>query len=193
MMPEAELRRLERARAGTLALIEGRSQEALDRRPATKGWSVGEILDHLLRAEAANREDIRTLIGLARSGREPYLRRGLTPTGLAPAFVPRGLLPYLSVPASIATLFVPISVRELMVRSRLFPASASAELQPVHGRPAGELRSQLAASVAETRALLAANDSLDCHRMTVQHPFLGANDVHDILRLTAAHEERHQD
>lgn len=193
MIPELELQRLERARAGTLALIGGLSQADLDRRPAADGWSVGEILDHLLRAEASNRDDIRTLIELARSGREPYLRRELTTTGLAPAFVPRSLLPYLSLPTSMITLFLPIAVRELMVRSRLLPASASTELWPLRGRPAGELRSQLAASVAETRALLAANAILDYRRMTVQHPALGANDVHDILRLTAAHEERHQD
>lgn len=193
MIPEAELARLERVRALTLALVDGLSQQEFDRQGSAGGWSVGEILDHLLRAEKVNRDQIRALIELARSGREPYIRRNLTPTGLGPAFVPRSLLPYLSLPASLMTLFLPLSVRELMVRSRLFPASASEEMQPRHGRPAGELRAQLAASVGETRALLDANASLDYRRMVYQHPFLGANSVPDILRLTAAHEERHQE
>jgi DinB superfamily len=192
VIPEAELFRFASARGRTLALVAEFSQEDLDRRPSG-GWSVGEILDHLLRAEESNRNLIRTLIELARSGRQPYIRRNLTPTGLGPAFVPRSLLPYLSLPASLMTLFLPLSVRELMVRSRLFPARASEELQPRHGRPAGELRSHLAASVGETRSLLAANADLDYTRMIYQHPFLGANDVAAILRLTAAHEERHQD
>jgi hypothetical protein len=56
VIPTAELERLERVRAGTLALVDGLSQEDLDRQPAGGGWSVGEILDHLLRAEAANRD-----------------------------------------------------------------------------------------------------------------------------------------
>jgi uncharacterized damage-inducible protein DinB len=193
MVPEAELARLERVRARTLALVDGLSQEELDRQGSAGGWSVGEVLDHLLKAEEANRNDVRTLIELARSGRKPYLRRDLTSSGLGPAFVPRSLLPLLSLPASLMTLFLPISVRELMVRSRLFPARASEQMRPQAGRPAGELRTHLAASVGETRAVLAANADLDYHRMIYQHPFLGANDVADILRLTAAHEERHQD
>jgi hypothetical protein len=193
VIPTAEIELLERVRSRTLGLVDGLSQEDLDRQPAGGGWSVGEILDHLLRAEEANRNEIRTLIGLARSGRRPYVRRELTPEGLGPVFVPRGLLPYLSLPVSLMTLFVPVSIRETLVRMRLFPASASQELRPRWGRPASELRSGLAASVGETRDLLAANADLDYDRMLYQHPFLGINTVPDILRLTAAHEERHQD
>ncbi|MGH7320089.1 MAG: DinB family protein, partial [Candidatus Rokuibacteriota bacterium] len=87
MVPETELRRLEQVRIRTLALVEGVSQEELDRRPAGGGWSVGEVLDHLLRAEAANREQIAALVELARAGREPLIRRSLTPDALAPAFI----------------------------------------------------------------------------------------------------------
>lgn len=193
MIPEAELQRLERARAGTLALTAGLAQEDLDRRPARGGWSAGEVLDHLLRAEAANRRDIATLIDLARSGRQPYLRREPTPGGIAPAFVPRSLLPLLSVPVGIVTSFVPFFLRETLIRTRLFPASAADEMRPRQGRPAEELRDELSRSVAETRSLFAANPDLDYRRMLYQHPFLGVNDVAQILLLTAAHEERHQD
>lgn len=193
MTPEAELQRLETVRARTLSLVDGLSQEDLDRQPARGGWSVGEILDHLLKAEEANRRDIQTLIELARSGRQPYIRRDLTPEGLGPAFIPRSLFPLLSLPVGLATLFVPFSVREALVRNRLLPASASDELQPGQWRGGDELRNALAASVRDTRALLAANAGLDFRRMIYQHPFLGVNDVPQILRLTAAHEERHQD
>jgi hypothetical protein len=193
LTPAAELERLARVRGGTLALIDGLAQPELDRRPPGGGWSVGEILDHLLRADASNRREISALIELARSGREPYISRGLTSDGVGLPFVPRSLLPLLSVPVSLMTLCVPTAVRELFVRTRLFPASAAEDLRPQRGRPAGELRSALAASVEETRSLLAANADLDYRRMVYQHPFFGANDVAGILRLTAAHEERHQD
>lgn len=193
MIPETELSRLEAVRARTLALVQGLPQEELDRVPADGGWSVGEILDHLLKAEAANRRILDTLIGLARSGRRPYLFDPLTSGGLAPAFVPRGLLPLLSVPSALASMLIPFSLRESLIRNRLFPASASDELQPRTGRPADELRTELERSVAETRDLLAGNANLDFRRMVHQHPFLGANSVPEILLLTATHEERHQD
>lgn len=192
MIPYSELEELERARSQTLDLVAGLSQEELDRRPSN-GWSVGEVLDHLLKAEESNRREIANLIGLARSGRNPYLRRELTPEGLGPACVPRSLLPLFSLPATFATQLMPVSLRELLIRNRLFPARASQELQPRYSRPGGELRVDLASSAAETHALLSANPDLDYRRMILQHPFLGTNDVHDILRLTAAHEGRHQD
>ncbi|HWM89250.1 MAG TPA: DinB family protein [Thermoanaerobaculia bacterium] len=193
MIPETELARLESARARTLDLVEGLSQQELDRVPVQDRWSVGEVLDHLLKAEEANREVISELIALARSGRRPYLWRDLTTAGLSPALVPRSLLPLLSIPSTLASLFMPFSVREAMVRNRLFAASTSDELRPRRGKPADELRQELRRSLDETRRLLEQNADLDFCRMTYQHPLLGANDVPQILRLTAAHEERHQD
>ena len=193
MIPETELARLENVRARTLALVQDLTREEMDRAPARGGWSVGEILDHLLKAEAANRRNIATLVELARSGRRPYLWDELNSGGLAPAFVPRGLLPLLSFPSAFASMFMPFSLREAIVRNRLFPASASNELRPQRGRPADELRAELGRSLAETGRLLAGNADLDYCRMIYQHPFLGANDVPQILLLTAAHEERHQD
>lgn len=111
-------------------MVDGLSQENLDRRPVRGGWSVGEILDHLLKAEAGNRDDIARLIDLARSGRVSYIRRDLTPAGIAPAFLPRSLLPFLSFPVSLFNLFIPASVREALVRTRLFPASATESMYP---------------------------------------------------------------
>lgn len=193
MIPEAELERLASVRARTQGLVGGLSQEELDRRPRRGGWSVGEVLDHLLKAEAGNRGDIAGLIALARSGRQPFLHRGLSELDISPAFVPQSVVPLLAWPASFATLLTPACVREAVIRNRVFPARTSRALEPRPGRPAAELRAELASSVAETRTLLEANPDLDYRRMIHQHPFLGANDVPQILRLTAAHEERHQD
>jgi DinB family protein len=192
-MVESDLERLAAARAATLALVDGLPQAALDATPPGGGWSIGEVLDHLLRAEANNRGDLAALVALARSGREPYLRRSLEDFDIAPAFVPRALLSLLSFPLSFATLLAPAALREGMVRSRAFPARAARVLEPRRGRPGGELRAALAASLAETRALFAANSDLDFRRLVLQHPLLGANDAAGVLRLTAAHELRHQD
>src|SRR5688500_15539542 len=136
-MVETELQRLAAARAATLALVAGLSQAELDAAPPGGGWSIGEVLDHLLRAEATNRGDLAALVALARSGREPTLRRSLEEFDIAPAFVPRpllSLLSLLSLPLSFATLLVPAALREGVVRSRAFPARAARVLEPRRGR-----------------------------------------------------------
>ncbi len=190
---QAALDRFAAARRTTLDLTAALSQERLDAAPEGGGWSIGEVLDHLLRAEAVNRGELEELLRLAALGRRPYLRRELSPEGLAPAFVPPGLVPLLSLPASVLSALAPPALRELMVRTRLFPARASAAMRPRRGRPGEELRAELARSLAETRALVIGHPQLDDPRMAVHHPFLGTNDVPQILRLLAAHEERHQD
>jgi len=192
-MSGGEIERLAQTRARTLELTAGLAQGDLDRRPAAGGWSIGEILDHLLKAEAANRGEIAALIALARAGRPPFLVRGLTPADPAPAFVPRSLLPLLALPFAAAALLLPFGARELILRSRRLPARAADAMQPRPRRQGSDLRRELAESLAATRSLFAANADLDFRRMTHLHPLLGANDAWEIVRLTAAHEERHQE
>ena len=60
------------------------------------------------------------------------------------------------------------------------------------GRPAAELRRDLAFSLAETEALVGADPGLDYGSMFVSHPLLGRNDVPALLRLLALHERCHQ-
>jgi DinB superfamily len=187
-----EIERLAAVRAETLALVEGLTQERADR--AAEGrWSAGEILDHLLAAERVNRDQIALLVELDLAGADPYLRRRFADLDLAPPFIPRPLLPLLDLPLSLATLWVPSSLREAVVRSRRLPGRAPRALLPRRGRPIGELRADLAASLAATRRLFEDHPDLDYRRMLMQHPLLGISDALDILRTTAAHEQRHQD
>jgi len=188
----AVLTALAAARARTLELTRGLDQVQLDAAPPGGGWSVGEVLDHLLRAEAVNRGEIAGLVALARSGRRPYVRRSFAELDLAPAFIPKSWLPLLTVPFTLATLWVPSFAIEALVRNRLLPARAPRVLQPRKGRPAAELRAELESSLSETRALFAAHRDLDFRRLVLQHPVLGTHDAFQIVRLIAAHEERHQ-
>jgi hypothetical protein len=69
------LTELESARAQTLGMAEPLSQMQLDYTSRPDAWSIGEILDHLVLAEALYRGEMARLIDLARAGRRPYLHR----------------------------------------------------------------------------------------------------------------------
>jgi hypothetical protein len=180
-------------RASTLALVQGLDQATLDRRPAPARWSVGENLDHLLLAEEYFRGEMERLVALARSGQPAMLRRSLSEVDISIAFIPRPLLQLFEVPLSILGRFVPGSFRELMLRNRFLPAQNPSFSTPRLGRPGEDLRADLAASLEQTRGLIAANADLDYGRMTLEHPLLGRNDIPGLLRFLDAHESRHQD
>ena len=80
-----------------------------------------------------------------------------------------------------------------MLRFRGLPAKAPPVLEPRRGRPAGELRQELAAQVDATAAVFGDNDDLDFGRMIYQHPLLGLVDAVDLLRVITVHEKRHRD
>jgi hypothetical protein len=187
-MLEESLKMLRDARGRTLAMTDGLSQAQSDYAPAPGRWSVGEVLDHLLLAEKMNREQFAELIELQRSGRPAEVRRSFADVNVSVAYIPKSLLPLLEVPFTVLNMLIPAGVREGMMRSRVIPDAAA----PRRGRPAAELRRDLAASLAATLGLFAANPGLDYGAMVAQHPLLGRNDVGGLLRFLALHEERHQ-
>jgi uncharacterized damage-inducible protein DinB len=191
-MLEESLKLFGDTRARTLALVEGLSQAQLDYAPAPGRWSAGEVLDHLLLAEKMNREQFAELIELRKSGRPTELRRSFADVNVSVAYLPKSLLPFLEIPFTVFNLFLPAGAREAMVRNRLIPAQNPDAATPRKGRPADELRRDLASSLGETLALFAANPNLDYRAMVVQHPLMGRNDLNGLLRFLALHEQRHQ-
>ena len=103
------LAELERARQATLALLAPLAQAQLDARPAPGKWSAGEVFDHLVLAEEIQRREIEHLIGLALAGRPTLVRRSVADLDVSVLFIPKPLLPLLSLPFSVANAFVPVS------------------------------------------------------------------------------------
>ncbi len=181
------------ARARTRAVVDELTQEQLDFKPAPNKWSVGEAVHHLLLFDEFLQRDCQQLIDLARSGRRPVVRHNFVDfNGTLPG-VPRSLLPWFEIPVTLAGMFVPRCARELVIRSRLVPARHPTFSDPTFGRPAAQVREELRTSVEQLESLLRANADLDFNRLRVTHPFLGDNSVVDLLRLFAAHEQRHQE
>lgn len=186
------LSELESARAQTLGMTGALSQAQLDYAPRTGAWSIGEILDHLVLAEALYRGEIARLIELARAGRRPYLRRTFDEINVAPMYVPTVVLSLFSTPIAIMSRTMPDSVRRLLTEFPLVPTRNPDRATPRRHRPAAALRSDLRQSLADTRALLATNRDLDFDRMISEHPLTGATNVPQMLGFLALHERRHQ-
>ena len=185
------LQRLRAVRERTLSLVRSLAQDEMDRRPAPDSWSVGEILDHLLLAEAFFRREIRELIERQKAG-HTLLLRGFQELDISVGPIPKGLLSWLGVPLALTNLFVPAFVRDFLIRSRLVPARHPTAATPQRGRTTADLRAELATSLAETEALFEANPGVNYRVLWYVHPLLGNNNVLDLVRIVTLHEERHQ-
>lgn len=188
---ESALEALRGARARTLELAGSASQSQLDQRPTAERWSAGEVLDHLILAEGFHREEVGRLLALARSGKPAILRRSFAEVDASLAFIPKPLLPFLDLPFTVMNLFVPTSIRDALISSRLVPARNPTFATPRPGRPAAELRAELSHSLVATEQLVTKNTDLDFRQLVHEHPLLGRNDGLGILRLMANHERRH--
>lgn len=194
LQPElaAELDRFRRVRARTLEMVRDLSQEQSDFSPSGKEWSVGQNLNHLWLAEKLYRDQFRRLIDLQRAGRRPSIYLSLREVNTSFAFIPREIIPLFELPLITFNLFVPRIVRETMVRFPLLSAKNPSVSEPEKGLPVHELRTALETSLEETEQLFRNNPGIDPTRMTITHPILGSNNIPQILRIVAPHEERHQ-
>jgi uncharacterized damage-inducible protein DinB len=180
------------ARALTLAAITPLSQAQLDFSPRPGKWSIGEVVDHVLLAETEYRGEIGRLVDLARAGKPAYIRRSFAEANVSPLFLPDSVLSLLEAPFSLFGRFVPDSVRGLITEMPLLPTRNPDFATPRPRRAAVELKRELAASIAATRDVIAANDDLDFSRLVSEHPLMGRTSVPQILTFLARHERRHQ-
>jgi len=189
----ADLALFRAARDRTLEMTAGLSQAQANFSPESGVWSIGEILDHLLLSEQTSRHDIAQLIELAKTGQRTFISHTLADVNFSPAFIPKSLLPLGELPFRIFNIFLPSGVRELMVRHRLVPARNADITEPRKGKNIAQLRSELESSNKETTGLLDLHPGLDYRTMVIDHPLLGANNVLQLLRILASHEQRHHD
>ena len=184
---------LKRTRLRTFELVYGLTQEQMDWVPQPGKWSASEQLDHLVLAAALYHNQMEELIGLAKAGRPTEIRRTMKDINFRPNFIPEGALPLFEIPFTLLNLFIPSGVRELLIRRQIFPAQRPDIARPVSGKPKAELTGALERSLRATVELLEGNRDLPFSRMTLEHPVLGKNDLPFLVKLTALHEQRHQE
>jgi uncharacterized damage-inducible protein DinB len=187
-----ELAEFRRVRSETLRLVEGLSQEQFDWLPAAEKWSIGEVLDHLLLAEQFFRRDLERLAEASRAKRPMHIRHTFHDLDIGLPFVPRSLIPALDLPLTLATLFVPAGVLNVLAASRLSPMRHPSVAHPRRGRSAEALRRELRDASRQTAEILERFSASDAARMTVSHPLLGTRTVPELIRFVVHHERRHQ-
>jgi hypothetical protein len=179
------------AREGTISIIRNLSQVQADFKPASDSWSVSQNVEHLLLTEDLYRTQIQNLIALAKRGGDTNIELTFKDINTAVAYIPRDFMPFLSAPLKVFNMFVPQPVREAMFRLPLIPAIAPTVSSPAPSRPIDELRARCTTSLAATDALLSGDLPPNLDRMTLSHPVLGTNNIAQIFRIIAAHEQRH--
>ena len=185
------LARVRATRTRTLELVAGLSQEQLGHAPAPGRWSAGEVLDHLVLTDRVYVRDVGELLALAAAGRGTRLRRTFADLNPSILFLPRSLLPALELPLTAMSRLLPTRLRDTLATARWFPAHHPDQAAPRPGRPAEELRRELAAGPVEIAALHAAHPDLDLDTLTHAHPLLGVHTLPQLLDFLADHETRH--
>jgi uncharacterized damage-inducible protein DinB len=168
------------------------SQEQFDFSPRPGSWSIGEILDHVSRAEGDLRANIEELVQLARSGRTPAITRTFRDLNIRPALLPEFALPFLEVPLRFVSDLVPTTCRDFLLRNRILPARNATSTEPRSHKPREILRRELSESFQRTAELFTKNSDIDYSKLIVSHPLLGTNNALELLQFIGSHEERHQ-
>lgn len=192
-MTEVGSEALDQLRSGreeTLALVADLDQEQLDAAPAPGRWSVGEILDHLVRADETFSQEIRVLEEKSRRGERTFVYRSLRDIGAPFSWLP---LPF-RLPIEVGlvgwNMAVPPVAREWIMGQRQLRLKASEVLRPEAGRPGKTLRADLRLGVSEIERLV---DAEGLGGAVYYSPIAGFNGVDGLIRLIARHERRHQE
>jgi len=152
------------ARTRVLGAVDGKGQEALDRRPSPDAWSPGEILHHLLLMEKAVVRLLERLIAKAeRDGAPPGQHTGSL----------LGILDSFDVEYSPAHIQAPEGFK------------------PTPGVARQELLGGLAESRATFLELAARAEHVDLGRVHFPHPVLGLLDGYQWMLYLGQHELRH--
>ncbi|HUP43280.1 MAG TPA: DinB family protein, partial [Thermoanaerobaculia bacterium] len=139
------LERVRETRARTLELVAGLTQEQMDGAPGEGRWSAGEVLEHLVLTDRVYVRDVGELLAMAAAGQGTRLRRTFADLNPSILFLPRSLLPVFELPLTVMSRLLPVGLRDSLASSRWLPAHHPDQTSPRPGRPAGELRRDLAA------------------------------------------------
>lgn len=178
-------------RQRTLEAVESLSQKQSDFRPAPGKWSVGEVLDHLLRTDALIVRELEVVFRRRRLGL-PFVYRGLADVDTTLPAALRPVLPFFEVPFGFANALVPPPVRRFLTGNRRLPVQAPAVLRPRTGRPIDDLRRELASTFVTLRRQQDEHPGVDLDRVFYYNPIVGLGSVPGIYRFVANHERRHQ-
>jgi hypothetical protein len=171
----------------------GLSDVQAGKRVRTGTWSVTEVLDHIVRTEAAFRKYLRQVVERARAGETGTIRIGFREVDTRLRPLPRSWMPMLTPVLFGLHAVTPFRVR-LAVMRKPGPlwAAAPTIAEPRRARALEDLRADLTAEMRTTEALFEGDLPEALRRVRAAHPLYGSNNVAQMVRMMGAHEERHQ-
>lgn len=179
-------------RTRTLTLVKDLSQVQADYRPASRKWSIGEILHHLLQTDDFQYGEISRLIEMARAGKTPTVERTLSELDVSFLFIPKPVLRLAEVPLTLFGVFLPRPVRSFFTRFPVVPFQSPSRSTPIYGLSIGQLVKDLRHSCTRFVQLFEKNVDLDYSTMVHRHPLLGSNTPVQLIQIVAQHEDRHR-
>ena len=174
----------------TLALVEELDQEQAEFRPDADKWSVGEVLDHLLKLDALIVRELEVAIQQRRRGL-PFVYRSLADIDVSVPWVLRPVMPFVEIPFAFANSVFPQSLRRSLTGSRSVPLQAPEVIKPRFGRPVGPLRDALRETFDVLARQQAENPEIDLSKVYYYNPITGLNSVAGMYKFISNHEQRH--
>jgi len=178
-------------RRETLALVEGLDQEQSEFRPAEDKWSVGQVLDHLLKLDELVIRELEITLDQRRSGL-PFVYRSLGDVDTTLPWVLRPILPFVEIPFSFFNAVFPQSWRRALTGNRNIPLQAPGIIKPRSGRPIDTLREELRLTYDVLEQQQNDNEKYNLNNVYYYNPITGLNSVAGMYKFIANHEERHQ-
>ena len=192
-MPDsAGYREIERARATrfeTLELVHGLDQDQIDFAADEKSWSLGQVLDHLLKVDGLYMKNIDRLVARKKAGKMPFVYRGINSVMPLPKPM-RWVAPLFEIPFALPNSLIPSALRHKVSANRKLPLKAPDAFIPSAGRPIAELREDLRGMVDRLDRL--ESEDIDLRKLYYYNPVLGLATVPSAIEFVAVHEQRHQ-
>jgi len=180
-------------RQRTLALTASLSQAQLDYADGPNSWSVGEVLDHLVRSAEIHRQNMERLVRMTREEKVSVLWLEHADTDISFSFFSGEQGPgEEELPLTLPSEFMTQPACEFVISHRLLPFRTASLARPQWGLPAAELRARLLSSLESTAAVFYNNPDLDFRQLTCQHDLLGPMSLLELLEFMARHETGHQ-
>ena len=187
----AQFEEARKIRHETQKLVEKLDQEQSEFRPDSDTWSVGQVLDHLIKLDALIVRELEVAINQRRRGL-PFIYRGVADIDTTVPWVLRPLLPFFEIPFGVFNVVVPLSVRNYLTGNRSIPLQAPGVIRPRSGRSIDDLREELGETFDHLEQQQKDDPDIDLGAVYYYNPITGLNSVAGLYKFVSNHEQRHQ-
>ena len=178
-------------RRGTLALVENLDQRQSEAQAEEGLWSVGQVLDHLVKLDVLIVRELDVALGQKQRGL-PFVYRGIADIDSTIPWVLRPVLPFFEVPFSFFNVVVPAGARRAITGNRSLPLQAPGSLKPRPGRSLETLRTELESALETFEEQQRDHPTVDLRKLYYYNPITGLGSIPSLYRFVSNHEKRHQ-